>query len=111
MWTPARKPSPLPVAGKSIDAALLHQLIADRAQLHGWAVALVPRCAHVQRAVARGGFYLRKELAALQRQSRSVLTASRAHRDLDGECLAALDRLTCFVSGISMTTAISQVAA
>jgi len=111
MWTPPRKPLPLPVAPKTIDAALLHQLIADRAQLHGWAVTLVPRCAYVQRSVTRGGFYTRKELATVQRQSRTVLTAARAHRELDVDTLAALDGLTAFVSGITMTGTSSQVAA
>ena len=111
MWTPPRKALPLPVAPKTIDPALLHQLLKDRAQLHGWAVTLVPRCAQLQRSVTRGGFFTRKELATVQRQSRTVLMAARAHRELDVDTLAALDGLTAFVSGITMTGTSSQVAA
>jgi hypothetical protein len=105
MYELPRKPAPLPVAPRSINRALFAKLVASRAALCSYAEVTVPRCRSIQAAVGRGGFYLRRELATLQRMAVTILRAAHAHRSFDASTLAALDRLQAFVSGQDMTTA------
>lgn len=105
-----RRHAPLPVASRAIDSALLQQLVADAALLHGWAVALVPVARSLQQRCGHGSWYSRRELSTVQRQCRTLLRASRAHRQLADETLVALDLAHAFCEGLDMI-ACKQVAA
>ncbi len=110
IYTMSRRPAPLQPAPKAVDAALLHDLLADRAKLHGWAVTLPTRCAQLQRAILRGYWYSAADLRRTQKAARTVLAAARAHRDLQDETLAALDLVVAFCNGIQIDTSATVAA-
>ena len=105
IYTMPRRPEPLPVAPKAVDAPLLRRLVASRSELHGLVVVLVPRCQFLQCSIGSGRWYSRKDLSITQRLCRTALKAARAHRDLSPETLAALDRMHGFCEAQDVTNA------
>ena len=105
IYTMPRRPEPLPVAPKAVDAPLLRHLVASRSELHGLVVVLVPRCQFLQASVTTGRWYSRKDLSITQRLCRTALKAARAYRDLSPETLAALDRMHGFCEAQDVTNA------
>lgn len=102
IYTLPARPAPLPVASAYVDRELLRQLLAEPSKIAAYAEILPDRCRHLQDAVARGGFYLKKELRAVQTQAQTVLKAARACRELTSHDLRNLDLLTAFVRGIEL---------